>query len=393
MKTIKAIIVITILICLCKTVVAQTSQITYGQDHLSGKLDISGVDYATSNVYTWTFDIPQNQSVQITRVNNCYMPTTTCIEILLNNQTPILSQPSIGEFTQTVTSTNGKVTVKMTSPGLETEKETVATIKFAQITTSNSSTVVYEGDVQLNAGTLRAYGQEKYLGSKVAAVLGKDYASYTCFGAINGGRIRGSNEGYLIIEGNPNGYGDKTLYLNTYTSNANILMTSPGGRVGIGISKPAEKLHIGGAIRGNGTGGALKIKTEFGQVEVGAQNNTGIHFTTTLPKFIFNQNMDIKGVLRAAEIKVESIDKFADFVFEKDYQLPSLKETSEFIKANGHLPGIPSAIEVKENGMDLVEMQVKLLQKIEELTLHVIELQNVVEQQNSKIQQLENTQK
>lgn len=84
-----------------------------------------------------------------------------------------------------------------------------------------------EGDVQLNAGTLRAYGQEKYLGSKVAAVLGKDYASYTCFGAINGGRIRGSNEGYLIIEGNPNGYGDKTLYLNTYTSNANILMTSP----------------------------------------------------------------------------------------------------------------------------------------------------------------------
>lgn len=88
------------------------------------------------------------------------MPTTTCIEILLNNQTPILSQPSIGEFTQTVTSTNGKVTVKMTSPGLETEKETVATIKFAQITTSNSSTVVYEGDVQLNAGTLRAYGQE-----------------------------------------------------------------------------------------------------------------------------------------------------------------------------------------------------------------------------------------
>ena len=79
MKTIKAIIVITILICLCKTVVAQTSQITYGQDHLSGKLDISGVDYATSNVYTWTFDIPQNQSVQITRVNNCYMPTTTCI--------------------------------------------------------------------------------------------------------------------------------------------------------------------------------------------------------------------------------------------------------------------------------------------------------------------------
>ena len=52
MKTIKPIVVIAVLICLCKTVIAQTSQITYGQDHLSGKLDISGVDYASSNVYT-----------------------------------------------------------------------------------------------------------------------------------------------------------------------------------------------------------------------------------------------------------------------------------------------------------------------------------------------------
>lgn len=52
MKTIKPIIVIVALICLCKAAVAQTSQITYGQDHLSGKLDISSVDYATSNVYT-----------------------------------------------------------------------------------------------------------------------------------------------------------------------------------------------------------------------------------------------------------------------------------------------------------------------------------------------------
>lgn len=375
------------------TSTAQISQVTYAQDQLSGKLDISKLDYATSNTYTWEINIPINQSIQITRINNCYIQEFQSIEIYIDGQTKILDKAAVGEYTQIVTPSSNKILVKMVSPTVEVGVDIVATIKFAQINATNSASTFFDGDVQLNSGTLKAYGQEKYLNSKVAAVLGKDYASYTCFGAVNGGRIRGSNEGYLIIEGNPNGYGDKTLYLNTYTSNANILMTSPGGKVGIGISDPKEKLHLGGAIRGNGIGGALKIKTEFGQVEVGAQNNTGVHFNTVLPKFMFNQSMDVKGVLRATEIRVESVDKFADFVFEKGYKLPSLKEINEFIKINGHLPGVPSALEVKEKGLDLVEMQVKLLQKIEELTLHVIELQNVIEQQNCKIRQLDNTQK
>jgi hypothetical protein len=65
-------------------------------------------------------------------------------------------------------------------------------------------------------------------------------------------------------------------------------------------------------------------------------------------------------------------------VFQPEYQLPTLSSVDNFIQANRHLPNIPSAAEVKENGMSLVEMQVKLLQKIEELTLYVIEQQKEI---------------
>lgn len=62
-----------------------------------------------------------------------------------------------------------------------------------------------------------------------------------------------------------------------------------------------------------------------------------------------------------------------DFVFEPGYKLPGLEETERFVKANRHLPGIPDAETVKKDGMDLADMNLKLLQKVEELTLHAIE--------------------
>ena len=89
----------------------------------------------------------------------------------------------------------------------------------------------------------------------------------------------------------------------------------------------------------------------------------------------------VNGKIRAQEIKVEATP-WPDYVFSKSYQLPTLQETEKHIKENGKLPGIPSAAEVKANGIDLGEMNAKLLQKIEELTLHVIE-------QNKKIIKLE----
>lgn len=104
-------------------------------------------------------------------------------------------------------------------------------------------------------------------------------------------------------------------------------------------------------------------------------NNVGIGTTNPTSK------LTVAGNINAREIKV-TVDVGADFVFEKDYDLPSLHSVDKFIKENKHLPEIDSAEKMKKDGINLSEMNIKLLQKIEELTLYSIE-------QNKKIENLE----
>lgn len=90
----------------------------------------------------------------------------------------------------------------------------------------------------------------------------------------------------------------------------------------------------------------------------------------------------VNGSVRAKSLKIDS--NWADFVFEKNYELRPLKEVEKFIQENGHLPEIPTTKEVTENGIDVGEMNAKLLQKVEELTLYVIELEKKVNGMNQK---------
>lgn len=96
----------------------------------------------------------------------------------------------------------------------------------------------------------------------------------------------------------------------------------------------------------------------------------------------------VAGNMIAESVKVKLRSTWPDFVFAKSYPLATLKETEAHIKEKGHLPGIPSAAEVKANGIDLGEMNVKLLQKIEELTLHLIEKDKVEKEHEAEIQLL-----
>ena len=96
--------------------------------------------------------------------------------------------------------------------------------------------------------------------------------------------------------------------------------------------------------------------------------NVGIGLGTTLP----TNKLDVLGTIRCTELIVTSA--WADFVFEEGYKLPALSEVEDFISTNKHLPGIPSEAEVKENGVSVGSISSKLLQKIEELTLYVIDI-------------------
>lgn len=94
--------------------------------------------------------------------------------------------------------------------------------------------------------------------------------------------------------------------------------------------------------------------------------------------------LTVKGNIHAQEIKVTT-DAGADFVFEKDYQLKDLSILEEFVKSNKHLPDIPSEQEMKEKGLEVGEFQIKLLQKIEELTLYIIAQQRQIEELRDKV--------
>jgi hypothetical protein len=104
--------------------------------------------------------------------------------------------------------------------------------------------------------------------------------------------------------------------------------------------------------------------------------------------------LTVNGTIRSKKVIVDT--GWSDFVFEDDYKLMPLHEVEAFIKTNRHLPEIPSAGEVEENGVSLGEISASLLQKIEELTLYVIDLkkeneqqQQLIEEQGKQIKKLE----
>lgn len=88
-----------------------------------------------------------------------------------------------------------------------------------------------------------------------------------------------------------------------------------------------------------------------------------------------NWKLTVAGTTHAEEVIVDLMTTVPDYVFEDGYELKPLKEIENYIEVNKHLPDIPSAKEVKENGMNVGEMQSKLLKKIEELTLYMIKMQ------------------
>lgn len=93
----------------------------------------------------------------------------------------------------------------------------------------------------------------------------------------------------------------------------------------------------------------------------------------------------VEGNILAKEVKIKTDIAVPDYVFEPDYELKTLEDIERYVKTNKHLPEIPSAKQIQAEGLDLAEMNLLLLKKVEELTLHVISQQKQIDKLSEKI--------
>jgi len=103
---------------------------------------------------------------------------------------------------------------------------------------------------------------------------------------------------------------------------------------------------------------------------------------TTTPATGYILSVDGKGMFE--ELKVQLSGNWPDYVFDENYKLPSLYQLESSLKTEKHLPGIPSATEIKKDGLLVGDMQTKMMEKIEELTLYIISLQKQIDELKAK---------
>ncbi|WP_271768875.1 tail fiber protein [Aquimarina algiphila] len=130
--------------------------------------------------------------------------------------------------------------------------------------------------------------------------------------------------------------------------------------------------------------GGIKFFTERAlRLTIAKSGNVGIGTKTP------DSKLTVKGKIHAEEVKVDLSVLAPDYVFTKDYELLTIEEVQQHIKENGHLPNVPSAAEMETNGVELGVMNMKLLEKIEELTLYTIDQKQELKKQQEKLKSLE----
>jgi hypothetical protein len=138
-----------------------------------------------------------------------------------------------------------------------------------------------------------------------------------------------------------------------------------------------------GLVIGSTPGQPIFLSTNYGAtMTIANNNNVGIGTTNPTHK------LSVNGTIQSKEVIVES--GWADYVFDKDYKLPSLTEVEKFIEQHKHLPNIPSAKEIEEKGLHLGDMQRKMMEKIEELMLYILGQDKTIRQLQEQLNLIKN---
>ncbi|MBS1507016.1 MAG: hypothetical protein JSS79_10255 [Bacteroidetes bacterium] len=276
------------------------------------------------------------------------------------------------------------------------------------------------GDGLLNLGGRTGIGSLRSTGDLFAGT--NVYATYASSSENNLFRVLNTNSsGFSAVHFSSSGDvnfftrgGNVTANdpISVTSATYNALKISGNGRVGIGTIQPGAQFTV--ALppytgvpansslvffnqSSNPVGTDLKPALEvsnnggsgFGLVSIAANNylsgNVSIGTTSSDAK------LTVKGQIHAQGVKVDLLGAITppDYVFENDYKLMSLEEVKAFIDQNKHLPEVPSAKEMEKNGVQLLEMNMLLLKKIEELTLHLIDQKNELIVKSKQIEDLQ----
>ena len=209
-----------------------------------------------------------------------------------------------------------------------------------------------------------------------------------------------------------------------YTNGVTRLTITPTGNVAIGTTSPTYTLSVLGTTQ-NVLSAKFLLSHSIVDIESGAGYNSYLRFmnngvnkwdlasettgglriydyANSLTRLLItpignvlvgktsqvntNYKLDVNGSIRSNEVVVNTTG--ADFVFNGNYKLRDLKEVEKFIQKNKHLPDIESAKDMEEKGLELGKMDMKLLQKIEELTLYMIDFKKEMDKMKGENQKL-----
>ncbi len=271
---------------------------------------------------------------------------------------------------RTVIDTSGRVGIGTATPTVKLDVSETATLKTARFLNSYNNIAnietLYSGATNPGSGGAVAARFEATGagGGSNAGIIAYAQSGSTNTGVntsvISGAGTTGHGV-YTSATGAGTNYGTYAS-ASGGTSNYGIYALASGGTNSYGI-------YAAGSGATNSWAGYFAGRTYFGdQLLIG----------TT--KAATGYKVSVKGKVICEELKVELSANWPDYVFGKNYQLRSLTEVEKYINENQHLPGLPAAAEIEKNGLAVGEMQTKLVEKVEELTLYVISLQKQIEE-------------
>lgn len=216
----------------------------------------------------------------------------------------------------------------------------------------------------------------------------------------------GGTNNFAVYSSDGNNYMADSLWIGKTTGNTRFDMTGGKGDIDVSegdfrIGTTTNRLKMGvfttgtfagmSRIYSSGTNAMLALGVNNMDLMTLSAANSGtvvIGNGGALPAAATGYKLSVHGKAVCTELMVKSIATWPDYVFEKNYQLMPLNELQAFINKNKHLPNIPPAKEIEQNGLVVGDMQNKMMQKIEELTLYILQQQKQLELQNKKIEEL-----